>query len=346
MKIDQITHWIHKHFLPLLVASYVLAGLLPQLGDFLRHCSLGTVQLPGLGSTNFSLSLVMLSYLLFNAGLGIKVKELIGLQKKPQMLLLGLAANMIVPIVLVFALRNTMGLWHNQDELHNLLTGLALIIAMPIAGSSAAWAQNANGNLSLSLGLILLSTILSPITTPIILHLFGAITIGDYSEDLHEMASQGTNTFLCLTVVLPALLGMAANFLAGEKRVTLLKPWMKFSNFIVLLTLNYSNASNSLPQVFKTPDWDFLALIVGFTLFICVAAFSAGWLISRFCKTDQSDKAALMFSLGMNNNGTGLVLAATALADHPAVMLPMIAYTLVQQVVAAVVDWKIFKSVD
>lgn len=51
-----------------------------------------------------------------------------------------------------------------------------------------------------------------------------------------------------------------------------------------------------------------------------------------------------MFGLGMNNNGTGLVLAASALADHPAVLLPMILYTLVQQVIAAVTDFLIFKS--
>ena len=53
-----------------------------------------------------------------------------------------------------------------------------------------------------------------------------------------------------------------------------------------------------------------------------------------------------MFSLGMNNNGTGLVLAATALADHPAVMLPMIFYTLVQQVIAAIIDLKLFRAAD
>lgn len=44
-----------------------------------------------------------------------------------------------------------------------------------------------------------------------------------------------------------------------------------------------------------------------------------------------------MYGLGMNNNGTGLVLASMALADHPGVMLPIIIYNLVQQVVAGVV---------
>ncbi len=41
-----------------------------------------------------------------------------------------------------------------------------------------------------------------------------------------------------------------------------------------------------------------------------------------------------MFALGMNNNGTGLVLASMALADHPRVMLPIIFYNMVQHLVA------------
>ncbi len=45
-----------------------------------------------------------------------------------------------------------------------------------------------------------------------------------------------------------------------------------------------------------------------------------------------------MFGLGMNNNGTGLVLASMALADHPRVMLPIIFYNLVQHLIAGIVD--------
>ena len=45
-----------------------------------------------------------------------------------------------------------------------------------------------------------------------------------------------------------------------------------------------------------------------------------------------------MFGLGMNNNGTGLVLALMTLVDDPLVMLPIIFYNLVQHLVASVVD--------
>ena len=41
----------------------------------------------------------------------------------------------------------------------------------------------------------------------------------------------------------------------------------------------------------------------------------------------------------MNNNGTGLVLASVALADHPRVMLPIILYNLVQHLVAGSVAY-------
>ena len=221
-----------------------------------------------------------------------------------------------------------------------------MIISMPIAGSSTAWSQNANGNLSLSLGLVSLSTVLSPITTPVMLNLFGYMTTGDYASDLHELAAQGTNAFMMMTVVLPSILGILVHCLLGELRTAAFKPYLKLANFVVLLLLNYSNAATSLPQAFGKPDVDFLVFIYGTTIVLCLAAFGAGWLISKWLKTDKSDQAALMFGLGMNNNGTGLVLAASTLSDHPAVFLPMIFYTLVQQVLAALVDWKLFKAED
>jgi bile acid:Na+ symporter, BASS family len=41
-----------------------------------------------------------------------------------------------------------------------------------------------------------------------------------------------------------------------------------------------------------------------------------------------------MFGLGMNNNGTGLVLASLALPSYPNVMVPIIFYNLIQHIVA------------
>ena len=73
-----------------------------------------------------------------------------------------------------------------------------------------------------------------------------------------------------------------------------------------------------------------LAIVGG----LCVLAFAVGWGMARLLGAGREQRIALMFALGMNNNGTGLVLASMALADHPRVMLPIIFYNMVQHLVA------------
>ena len=55
----------------------------------------------------------------------------------------------------------------DSSEVEIIIQSMALIIAMPIAGASTAWSQNGSGNIALSLGLAILSTVISPITTRI-----------------------------------------------------------------------------------------------------------------------------------------------------------------------------------
>lgn len=98
--------------------------------------------------------------------------------------------------------------------------------------------------------------------------------------------------------------------------------------------LNYSNASVSLPQAIADHDVDFLAVTLGITAGLCLTAFAAAYWLSCLFKTDQADRVSLMYGLGMNNNGTGLVLASLALASFPRVMVPIILYNLVQHLMA------------
>jgi BASS family bile acid:Na+ symporter len=101
-----------------------------------------------------------------------------------------------------------------------------------------------------------------------------------------------------------------------------------------LLVLIYANASVSLPQAVTYPDPDFLAATLGITTALCLLCFTSGWWVGYVMKADWARQTALKFGLGMNNNGTGLVLASVALAEHPRVMLPLIIYNLVQHLVA------------
>ena len=326
--------YVDRYFFWVIVASYFAAAVFPEPGLWIRRADLGQVTLWH-DSLDVSLPLLMLATLLFNAGLGVKTRELRHLARQPWPLIGGQIANLLTPLTFIIGLSFLMKLWHNPDEVQQILVGLALVASMPIAGASTAWAQNASGNLALSLGLVLMTTLLSPWLTPLVLHAVGFVATGDYFEDLHELASGTIGAFLGVWVILPSLLGIAARAVIGGTRIGAIKPALKVANYVVLVLLNYANASLSLPGVRSSPDLDFLTIMLAIALALCSFAFASGYLVARLLRADRDSLVSLVFGLGMNNNGTGLVLASLALADHPGVMLPIIFYNLVQHLVAS-----------
>lgn len=331
----RVREFIHRHFLVLLVAAYALAVLWPGPGDAVRRCA---VAVPHVGAA-VTLPMLLLAVLLFNAGLGADASEVRSVLRRPRSLVAGVCANVLVPIAFLALLALVLHAWPDPDEAQSLLVGLAVVAAMPVAGSSAAWAQNANGSAALSLGLVLLSTVLSPLTTPLTLAAIEPMTEGGYAQALEELCGRGTGFFLLFCVVAPSLAGMGVRRLASgfTKRV---KPMVKLANSMVLLVLCYSNAAAVLPRIAAEPDWDFLVLCVVAVVGLCLAAFAAGWVLARLIGASESQKRSLMFGLGMNNNGTGLVLAGSALASFPGAVLPVLAYNLVQHLVAGGVQQK------
>jgi bile acid:Na+ symporter, BASS family len=335
--VARLSHFLQRHLLSLLLGSYALAAVLPNPGLWVREVSFSELHLfPD--STGITVPMLMLAVMLFTTGLGIDVAQLTRLLRRPQFLLAGLAANLIVPLLFLVGVAPILHLWYDLEEAQNLLVGLGLVAAMPIAGSSTAWSQNARGNLALSLGLVVFSTLLSPFTTPVVLQTIRGMTSGDHEEGLHELASADTGEFLLLFALVPSLIGMTMRAALGKDRVHQAKPALTLLNSACLLLLNYSNASVSLPQVITHPDWEYLGLLLLVVLALCGLAFAAGWWVAAALRADRAQRRSLMFGLGMNNNGTGLVLAATAFSHLPGVMLPIICYNLVQHLAAGVAN--------
>jgi bile acid:Na+ symporter, BASS family len=311
-----------------------VAALFPAPGLWIREVSFGSLG----NDTHVSLLLVLLGTLMFNAGVGVKTTHLHALVRRMSVLAAGLTANLLVPVLYIFLVTTlVLRFWHNSEEAQYILVGLALVAAMPIAGASTAWAQNSNGNLALSLGLVLCSTVLSPVMTPTVFYVLGEMASNEYEQVLHDLAEYGSVSFLGLWVVLPSLLGLGMRLMVPERRLAAAMPYIKLSNSIILLTLNYSNASVSLPKAVADHDLDFLAVTLSITAGLCVAAFSAAYWLSSLFDTNDAERVSLMYGLGMNNNGTGLVLASLTLASFPRIMIPIIFYNIVQHLVAGAV---------
>lgn len=343
MTLRFFSHFLHRHLLWFLIATYAIAALFPTPGLWIRNISFGEITLYQ-QKTNLSLLMMMLAMLMFNAGLGLQFSQLKSILHKKYVLLTGLMANIAVPIIYIFGITVLMQFWYEPIEAQNVLVGLALVAAMPIAGASTAWAQNANGNLALSLGLVFFSTIFSPIVTPVSFNIFGEMASEEFELVLQGLAAYGSGAFLGLWIVLPSLLGIAVRWIVSESWLSAYMPYLKFTNGIILLCLNYSNASVSLPQAFLEGDYDFLVTTLVLSAGLCLTLFATGYGLSQLFRLNQTERISLMFGLGMNNNGTGLVLASLALSAYPNVMLPIIFYNLTQHIMAGVVNERVHKS--
>ena len=332
------TRFMSKWLLFLLLGVYALAAFLPASAVWGKEIEFGELHLLG-ETSRITLSMALLAMLLFNAGLDIPLAQFRKLIREPAMLVSGLVVNLVLPVVYICGLSYLLRDYADPATMQLLVLGLALIASMPIAGSSAAWAQNANGNLALSLGLILCSTVLSPLTTPALLHSVGWLASGDYSTGLAALAGSGMSIFLTVFVLVPAVTGLAIRWLAGDGPVRRIMPTLKLLNSVILLLLTYTNASGSLPAMVANPDWSLLGLALTASLGMCVFAFAAGWLLANVLHADDGQRTALMFGLGLNISSPGLVLASVALGHLPGVMLPALLYTLVQHVVAGIVTF-------
>ena len=334
---SQASHFLHRHLLKLIVLSYLLAAAVPALGLWIKDAAIVDLATAS-GRVTMTIPKLLLALLLFNAGLRAKLGRVGGIVRRPGMMLAGLAANLAVPLLFLALMVPALRAWHNPDEAAVVLVGLALVTAMPIAGSSTGWAQAADGDMALSLGLVLGSTLLSPLTTPASLHALGAIAPGHYGTDLHRLAGSDTGAFLAAWVLLPSLLGMAARLLLGEdraggaeKRLRIVAP--HHAACVVLRQCLGMPAQGPGPSRLglpgNRPDVRRRALHLNVRRRI---------LVSRMVGADRGQRAALMFGLGMNNNGTGLVLASLVLGSQPLAMLPIIVYNLTQHLIAGCVD--------
>lgn len=132
-----VVNAVQRWLLGLMLACYVLAGVFPAPGERLRRLAL---PIP-VGASALTVPMVLLAMMLFNAGLGVRVADLRGVVARPVRLVLGIAANALLPLLVLPVVALGLRTWHDPAEAEGLVVGLMLVLAMPIAGGAASWGR-------------------------------------------------------------------------------------------------------------------------------------------------------------------------------------------------------------
>ena len=218
----------------------------------------------------------------------------------------------------------------------NLVTGVTLEYCVPVGVVCFMWCGMYEGDLSLALASILVSTVLSPVSIPFTLKLLlGA----DVQVDVPQMMSN-----MAFMIALPAIAGMLVNNVTygwGHKKLSpALSPAVK----VLLMIIIASNSSQMSDQVrHLTPE---LVEVAAFILVFAACGFALGIGLALVCKRPTSRIVTSCFCVGIRNISAGAVIAAQFFPGE--VVFPVMMGTLFQQALAGIygslMERKLLKS--
>jgi bile acid:Na+ symporter, BASS family len=204
------------------------------------------------------------------------------------------------------------------DEAH--MIGVIIVGCVPGAMASNVLTLVARGNVSYSVSLTTVSTILSPAVVPLTMYLCLRTTI---AVDPWDTARE-----LMMMVVGPVLLGRLAcsQFGSLERLMQRVAPVLAPITILWIIASVVGQNRSSLGQGVG----NVVAALAGINLL----GYLIGYYSGAALRFPEGVRRALTIEIGMQNAGLGVALAARLFPDHKAAMVPPALFTLGSMVTA------------
>ncbi|MET8244434.1 sodium-dependent transporter [Streptomyces sp. NPDC005202] len=312
--------------------TYVAAAALPSPGLWLRRPHVlgvaGLVELP------FKAPQFLLALVLFSAGLQVPLGELRRLVRRPAALVTGLALHVLAPLLIVPAVALALRQTSDSDGGSGMVAAMILIVAMPVAAGATVWTAKGDGDQPTAVGLVLASTLASPLTLPLTLAALCPLLSADYAGRLATAGQAAGHAFALTSVVLPCGAGLLSRLVLPRRALHGLLSTAVPAALLGSLLLTYVNASGVLGPFLARPRPVLLAAALTVAATVCGLSFVLGGLTARALRLDAHAGASVTLACGMNNSSASAVLITTTLPDRPHILLPVLAYGLLQKVAA------------
>ena len=257
----------------------------------------------------------LFAFLTLVNGMGVSIFDFPRVLRRPRpIFLFMLCVYIIFPLTVTAAARL---LFSSSPD---TVTGFILLYAIPTAVVGCVWSGIYNGNAALSLAMLIIGTLLSPVATPYTVRILAASHI--------EIDTAGMMLSLLWMVVIPSIAGIAINFATkGEctkHAVPCLKPFTK----IALLLVIAINSSQVAEDLLASLSWTYLPQFAASFAFAFMG-FIIAHAVAKLGRLDRKDMVSMTFASGMKNISAAMVIAIDFFP--PAAVLPIIFGIVLQQ---------------
>ncbi|MFD9335005.1 hypothetical protein ACFWBF_11455 [Streptomyces sp. NPDC060028] len=111
-------------------------------------------------------------------------------------------------------------------------------------------------------------------------------------------------------------------------------PLAAFAAVLAALLLTCVNASGALGQFWIHPRPLLLLAAAGTAAAVCVLSFGWGRWCARALRLGTPAGMSVTLACGMSNSSAGAALITTAMPDRPQILLPVLAFSLLQKLAA------------
>ncbi len=266
--------------------------------------------------------LPILSMLMFDLGLALRVSDFALVLRRPRAVFAGLAGQILLLPAVVFILCKIFGVEGS------MFFGLMLIACCPGGSSSNVFSGIAKGDVALSVSLTALSSIITLFTLPLFLGSMFELPVGN-------LVMQNL-----VLVLLPVGVGMIVRHYraaVAEKVHNVLKK-LAFPLLMLLAGLFFVGNHNVIIDNF--------AMLGGIITALILIAMSGGWLLGRLARLNSRERRTLVIEVGMQNAAQAIALSSSPVVFNDMTLaVPAIIYALMMNVillvyVAVMARWK------
>ena len=285
-KMKKVSGFLGKYMAIIVLAVAALALFVPKSSMWIQT-----------SWVNYLLMVVM-----FGMGLTMKLSDFGVVFSRPKDIIIGCSAQFIIMPLLAFALGKTFGLERS------LLVGVMLVGTCPGGTASNVITYLSKGDVSISVGMTSVNTLLSPLLTPALTYLFLRTSV---HVDVKAMIFS-----IIQVVAVPIGLGILINKLMPKvcKKIKDILPCISVTAICLIIAAVVSHNSE---KILSTG-----AVIFAVVILHNLLGYVCGYLVGVLFKMDISRKKAVAIEIGMQNSGLATTLAGSAFPDLSMATVP------------------------
>ncbi len=245
---------------------------------------------------------VFLGVIMFGMGLTIRMEDFQVVFSRPREVLIGAAAQYTIMPAAAWALCKLLNL---PDD---VALGVILVGCCPGGTASNVITYIAGGDVALSVGMTIVSTLVAPVMTPLLVFIIAGTWV--------QVSLLAMVISVVKVILIPVLLGLLLRSLVGHHvdRATEVMPLISVVAIVMII--------GGIIAVNADKILNCGMLVLGVVAIHNFLGMMLGLLAAKLFKVDYAKATAIAIEVGMQNSGLAVSLAASHFASNPLATLP------------------------